>query len=88
LGDEEMMQKSNRIYNCRAKTDVELMVLTKSDFEFYLHQEFPHVYEKILKYAKAKQNHNEGIVKKLLRRIQASAKYHGIPIKNVSFYLR
>lgn len=83
LGDEEICLKSNRIYNCRAKTDVELMVLTKADFELYLHQEFPHVYEKIIKYAKEKQDHNEAIVKKLVRRIQASAKHHELPIKNV-----
>jgi hypothetical protein len=83
LGDEEILQKSNRLYNCRARTDVELMVLTKSDFEFYLLQEFPHVYEKIVKYAKEKRDHNEKCVKNMLRGIQVSAKYHDMYIKHV-----
>lgn len=83
LGDEEILQKSNRLYNCRARTDVELMMLTKADFEFYLLQEFPHVYEKIVKYAKQKREYNQSCVKKMLKSVQISAKQHGVKIKHV-----
>lgn len=83
LGDEEILQKSNRVYNCRARTDVELMVLTKADFEFYLLQEFPHVYEKVGKYAKQKREYNEKCVKNMLRSLQISAQQHEVKIKHV-----
>ena len=83
MGDEEILQKSNRLYNCRARTDVELMMLTKADFEFYLLQEFPHVYEKIVKYAKQKREYNQSCVKKMLKSVQISAKQHEVEIKHV-----
>lgn len=83
LGDEEILDKTTRIYNCVARTDVELMVLTKADFEFYLLQDFPHLYEKIVKNSKEKSAFNEKAVKKLFKSLQASANFHDLDIKKV-----
>lgn len=84
LGEEEILEKITRQYNCRARTDVELMVLTKSDFEHTLLQNFPHMSEKIIKSAKEKSKHNENCVKSMFKGIQQSAKQFGIKIKKVA----
>jgi hypothetical protein len=83
LGEEEILEKITRKYNCRARTDVELMVLTKSDFEHTLLQNFPHMSEKIIKAAKEKSKHNENCVKSMFKGIQKSAKQFEIKIKKV-----
>jgi len=69
LGEEEIIWPSPRKYYLKAATDVQLMVLPRTDFEKIVKEEFPQIYQKITDHAHVRSGWFDSIKKTVLKQI-------------------
>jgi CRP-like cAMP-binding protein len=74
LGEEEIIWPSPRKYYLKAATDVQLMVLARTDFDKIVKEDFPQIYKKLTDHALVRSGWFDGIKKKVLKKISESLK--------------
>ena len=67
LGEDEIFYPSPRKYYLKTATNVELMILSRTDFDQIVKEEFPEIYKKLKDYCELRNGFLFEIQKKLLR---------------------
>ena len=78
LGEEEIIFKSKRKFYLKAATNVELMLLSREDFESVITKEYPHIYKKIYNTCEERKLDISLSKKKLNRKIGILARSQNI----------
>ena len=74
LGEEEILWPAPRKYYLKAATDVQLMVLARTDFEKIVKEEFPQIYKKISDHAILRIGWFDKMKRSVLKRIYTTLK--------------
>ena len=78
LGEEEIIFKTKRKFYLKAATNVELMLLSREDFDSIITKEYPHIYKKIYKTCEERKLNISFAKKKLNRKLGILARSQNI----------
>lgn len=80
LGEDEIFFPTSRKYYLKTATNVEMMVLSRTDFDQIVKEEFPEIYNKLKDYCELRNGFLNEIKKKLLKNIASMYKKENVLI--------